>query len=249
MSMNKKKIEKIDISLVTWNRPDITKKCIEAIEKSTIHPYRLIVIDNGSKQETRDLLWNLYTEKKIDLLVLLEKNYGLEYAKNVGLSYVKSKYHISTDNDLIPQVGWLGRLIDLMDKNPKYAAIACRTQVMIGTGNIYDKKEKQDIVEFPHPGGSLRIMRTDFVKAAGGWRDDEPLRGSEEKHICSKLHEMGYKTGFAVKVKCYHMFGKDENWGYGKLKPEKHGHTPVWHPAIQGGDNEEDMNKWLNEKI
>jgi O-antigen biosynthesis protein len=236
--------KKIDISMVTWNRPEFTKRSIDAINKNTNYPYRIMVVDNGSKKKTRELLWQMYTDRKIHLLVLLEKNYGLEYAKNIGLDSVESKYHISTDNDILPQKGWLGKLVKLMDENPEYAAISCRTQVMIGTGNIYDGKENQDIVEFPHPGGSLRIMRTKLVKKVGGWRNDEPSRGSEEKYICGKLRELGYKTGFAVKVKCYHMFGKG-NWGYDKkLKPEQHGHNPVWHPAIQNGDDPEELKKY-----
>jgi GT2 family glycosyltransferase len=133
---------------------------------------------------------------------------------------------------------WLSQLVELMDNNPDYGAISCRTQVMIGTGNIFEGHEEEDLLEFPHPGGSLRIMRTDLVKKIGGWRKDVGGRGSEEKYICGKIHEAGFKTGFAVKVKCYHLFG-DSNWGYEDMKPEEHGHTPIYHPALNGDDQEE----------
>jgi GT2 family glycosyltransferase len=141
---------------------------------------------------------------------------------------------------------WLSKLVALMEANPDFGAISSRTQVMIGTGNIYDGHEEDPVVEFPWPGGSLRIMRSMVVKDVGGWRDDVVSRGSEERYISERLHEEGYKTGFAVKVRCYHMFGTDANWGYGDLEPNKHGHNPVCHPAIQGGDNEEDIEAWLN---
>jgi hypothetical protein len=40
------------------------------------------------------------------------------------------------------------------------------------------------------------------------------------------------------------MFG-DGNWGYGDLTPEEHGHNPVCHPAIQNGDDENEIKKYL----
>lgn len=116
---------------------------------------------------------------------------------------------------------------------------------MIGTGNIFDGKEEEQVVEFSHPGGSLRIMRTDIVKRVGGWAEEKEGRGQEEMYICGKLREEGYKTGFAVNVKCYHMFGNDANWGYGNLDFEDHGHKLTWHPAIINGDDEKEIKKWL----
>jgi hypothetical protein len=139
---------------------------------------------------------------------------------------------------------WLSKLNKLIFENPDFGAISSRTQVMIGTGNIFDGHEDEDIVEFPWPGGSLRLMNTQAVRDAGGWRDDAPSRGSEERHIGQGLHLLEYKTGFAVKVKCYHLFGSG-NWGYGEMLPEEHGHNPVCHPLIQNGDDQNDIKEYV----
>jgi len=242
-------ISKIDIVMVCWGRMAMTELAIMTISQHTMTPYRLIVIDNYSSEEMRDMLRNLEDNGVIDVLVLLDTNIGLEPAKNIGLSHVKSELFISTDNDCLPMKDnddgdWLQKLVTLMDNNEEYAAIASRTQVMIGTGNIFDEHENEDIVDFPWPGGSLRIMRTAAVIEAGGWRDDVVSRGSEERYICGLLHELGYKTGFSTKVRCYHMFG-DGNWGYGDMSPEEHGHNPVCHPLIQNGDDVEDVKEYI----
>ena len=37
--------------------------------------------------------------------------------------------------------------------------------------------------------------------------------------------------GWANNVECWHLFGKEDTdeWGYPKgMKPEQHGHKPVW---------------------
>ena len=229
--------EPVDIVMVAWKREDFTIRSQETIMHNTLYPFSLTTIYNESLGDE---------VKRSHNLVSLDDNIGLEPAKNIGMSFVKSKYFISTDNDCLPMKpnekgDWLTQLVELMDSHPEYGAISCRTQVMIGTGNIFEGHEDEDIVEFPHPGGSLRIMRTDLVKKIGGWRNDMKGRGSEEKYISEKIHQAGFKTGFAVKVKCYHLFG-DGNWGYGEMKAEEHGHTPIWHPALNGDDKVELLN-------
>lgn len=242
----------IDIVITSWERKEMTERMIVELHTKTTTPHRIIVVDNGSKLATKNLLFSLYKKGLIQDLVLLEENRGLEPAKNIGLSLVRSELFISTDNDCLPmdkdkEGDWLGKLIALMNKYPDYAAISCRTQVMIGTGNIFDGHEEEDILEFPWPGGSLRIMQTNLVKNVGGWRSDMVSRGSEERFIGEGLRQLGYKTGFAVKVRAYHLFGEG-NWGYGDVEPKDHGHNPVWHPAIQNGDNERDIHEWLKSK-
>ena len=241
--------KKSDIVLVTWNRPKLTELTISTLVANTTSPFRLIVVDNGSEKPLVDKLRKWQDMGIIGILRLLDKNVGLEPARNLGLQMVESKYFVCTDNDILPEKpdengDWLSKLKDLMKKYVDFGAISARTQIMIGTGNIFDGHEDEDIVEFSHPGGSLRIMKSEIVKRVGGWRDDVHSRGQEEMYICGKLREHGYRAGFATHVNCYHMFGKDKNWGYGKLPPEKHGHRPIWHPSIQNGDDINDINKY-----
>ena len=215
----------IDIVMVTWKRENITYKMLEALKRNTQTPYRLIMIDNGS------LPWEAAEYmKEADIYVKLDKNVGLEHAKWIGMSFVESEYFISTDNDILPYayspIDWLGGLKLLMDNNPEYGAIALRPQVLVGTGNIFQGHEEDDILEFSHVPGYLRIMRTDLTLKAGAWNDKRPLRGHEEYWISEKFKEMGYKVGWSPKIRCWHLFG-EKDWGYYGMKVEEHGHTPV----------------------
>lgn len=222
----------IDIVMTTWKREEITKLSLKVLEKNTNYPYRLILIDNGSNSKAQSLY-----AKKADIYIKMDRNRGLEAAKHIGMDYVKSDYFISTDNDiLVPPDGpltdnqgdWLESLIMLADGLPEYAAIALRPQVLIGTDEKKVFKDEDSIVtEFSHVPGYMRIMNTQLTKKTGAWKDKRPLRGHEELWISNKFRDMGYKVGWATKLRCYHMFGEG-NWGYKDLKPEEHGHTPIW---------------------
>ena len=220
----------------------MTELVIKTILRNTPRrAFRLIVVDNGSDDTT--FLENFYSDGIIDELVLNKENRGLEPARNQALELVKSELFVCADNDCLPEPEWLSKLTDLMETFPDYGAIALRTQVMIGTGNIFDGKEEYLVVEFPHPGGSFRIMRTEQVRLLGGWRDVLG-RGTEERHICGKLREIGAKTGFAVDARCLHLFGPTttDRWGYPKdWQPEDTGHSDIWHPVLETGDIEEDL--------
>jgi GT2 family glycosyltransferase len=188
------------------------------------------VIDNGSEDWLQKSLVGT-----TDIYVKLDKNYGLEYAKHLGMQFVTSRYFISTDNDILiykyENPDWLGRLVNLMDTNAVYGALACRPQILVGTGNLFAGKEDQEIVEFWRCPGYMRIMRTDWVKGVGGWKDERPLRGHEEYWIGEQFAKQGYKMGWANHVQCWHLFGKEDTdaWGYPKeMTSQEHGHNPVY---------------------
>lgn len=245
-------IRPVDLHLISWNRPKMTEIVIRTIHRNTnSKSFRLVVWDNGSDPGTVEMLKMLQDNGYIDELLLSDKNIGLEGARQMLLETVEeSEYFICVDNDCLPPLrekglDWVERLVLLMEKYETFAAISCRTQVMIGTGNIFEEADQvgDDIVEFPHPGGSLRIMNTRAVRQVGGWDRKADGRGAEERYICGKLRDAGFRTAFAVNIRCLHLFGtRGENptdrWGYDeKLKPEDTGHSDIHHPALVNGDD------------
>lgn len=252
----------IDLHLASWNRPKMTKLVIETIHRNTKRSnFRLHVLDNGSDKETTTMLQGVYDLGLIDTYTNLKQNNGLEFAREYLFDKCTyENYFIDVDNDCLPPpildgLDWIDRLSELMQKYEDYAAISCRTQVMIGTGNIFELTENQDITDFPHPGGSLRIMSRGAVKQVGGWNRPSSGRGAEERFICGKLRDVGYKTGFATHIYTLHLFGTrgdngTDRWGYDpSFNPEQTGHSDIWHPALANGDNPYDVEQFAGQKL
>lgn len=254
-----------DLHLISWNRPQMTELVIKTIHRNTKREnFRLIVLDNGSEGDTPERLQELADQGLIDEYIPIKTNLGLEAARNLLLrECTQADRFVCVDNDCLIQpmrgeVDWLDSMNELMDRYEDYAAISARTQVMIGTGNIFETADEvgDDIVTFPHPGGSFRIMDTKLVHFVGGWsRTDNPVngRGAEERLVCGKLNDAGFKTAFAVSVKCLHLFGPPETtdrWGYHKdMKPEDSGHSDIDHPALRNGDSLEDVTAYAGEEL
>lgn len=249
----------VDIHLVSWNRPEITELTIRTIARNSERThYRLTVVDNGSSPEQQQMLLDLGEAGLIDNLILWEENRGLEAARDHMLRhYARGTYFICADNDCLPmprrsdRIDWIERLVALMDMHPNYGAISCRTQVMIGSGNIFDGLEDEPLVDFPHPGGSLRIMNTKATLDAGGW-EGKPGRGSEERWICGELQKMGWSTAFAVQIPTLHLFGQKDTdrWGYpADWTPEDTGHSDIYHPALEQGDDPVEVEKYAGKEL
>lgn len=252
----------IDIHLVSWNRPKMTELVIKTLHRNTDREsFRLVVLDNASESETVEMLSQMHENGLIDEFIPIKTNLGLEAARNLLLkNCTQSEYFVCLDNDcLAPErvrgSDWLTRMLGLMEQYDDYAAISMRTDPMIGTGNIFEEADEHEdqLIDFPHPGGSFRIMNTKIVFFVGGWDREMPGRGQEEKYICRKLREAGFKTAFAVQIKCLHLFGLPEvtdRWGYHPdLKPEDTGHSDIWHPKLGQGDDLDEVLEYAGDKL
>lgn len=254
----------IDLHLVSWDRPKMTELVIKTIHRNTKpDSYRLIVWDNGSHEDTQTMLGAMHDQGLIDELILCPRNIGLEQARQrLLMKHNQSRYFICIDNDCLPPpiedgLDWVERLYELMMKYEDFAAISARTQVMIGTGNIFEEADQvgDEIVNFPHPGGSLRIMDTQATKLVGGWDRVAKGRGAEERYICGKLRDAGFGTAFATKVRTLHLFGTrgdngTDRWGYNKdFRPEETGHSDVHHPALINGDDPDEIEKYAGKEL
>lgn len=251
--MNTKPVE---LHIVSWNRPKMTELVIRTIHRNTAgESFKVCVLDNGSNPSTVKMLSDLRKEGLIDDLQSIYENKGLEWARQKLLKHTTTSFFVDIDNDCLPPEGWLGKQLALMDNNSEYVAISQRTPVMIGTGNIFEEADNNgnELVDFPHPGGSFRLMQTAPTKEVGGWNRNSPGRGSEERLICGKLREAGHKTAFATNIQCLHLFGTSDTdyWGYDKsMKPQDSGHSPdVWHPVFAEGDVYEEVVKFAGEDL
>jgi len=233
----------VDIALLSCNRRRITEASIRAIHERTTTPHRLLVLDNGSVDGSDDLIEQLYLDGLVDEFYLSPENNGVHWGHNFLLDLVQSDPYVCTDNDLVPCVpvdgkDWLSRLVDLMDRNPEYGAIACRPHVLIGEpGNRFD--DSPEIRQMHHVGAHLRLMRTALVREVGGWeRGVRPSRNHEERYICGRLKKAGYEVGYSRDVRCLHQFG-DSDLGedpHGYTAGTYHeGHREIWPPANHYG--------------
>jgi len=85
----------VSIILPTFNRATTIKKSIDSVLNQTYKNFELIIIDDGSTDNTRDLV-KQYKDKRIKYIHYKE-NKGASYARNLGIK--KAKYDLIAFQD------------------------------------------------------------------------------------------------------------------------------------------------------
>lgn len=130
----------IDVSaiILTWNSQAYIKKCVESIIKDATDSdlnVEIILIDNGSTDETVTILENLKANSPIPIQIIkLEKNFGTTEPRNMGIKRAKGKYLLVIDSDtMIPKSGVLSELINFVERDEKIGILAPRLLYPDGT--------------------------------------------------------------------------------------------------------------------
>jgi len=116
----------MDASVIvcTYNRADSLKDTINALKQQNVGAeisWEIIVVDNNSKDHTKQLVQE--EQKSLPRLrYLFEKEQGLSYARNLGLSSANGNILLFTDDDVLPEPNWLASILEGMEK---YNADAC----------------------------------------------------------------------------------------------------------------------------
>lgn len=89
-------MELVSIILPVYNGSKYLKRCINSILKQTYENIELIVIDDGSKDNSLEII-NSFKDKR--LKVFTQKNMGVAKTRNKGISLSKGEYIFFVDND------------------------------------------------------------------------------------------------------------------------------------------------------
>ena len=99
--LNKRVInENIDLSIIVpaYNVSEFIEQCISSVlSQKTAFKYELIVINDGSKDDTLDKI-NLFKENR-HLKIINQENRGFSGARNRGIDEAKGKYIMFLDSD------------------------------------------------------------------------------------------------------------------------------------------------------
>ncbi|HUT22337.1 MAG TPA: glycosyltransferase family 2 protein [Candidatus Bipolaricaulota bacterium] len=112
-------MSKVSINLVTWNGAKYIQACLKSVFEQTFKDFSLLIIDNGSTDDTLELIGEKFPHLKI---VRHKENQGFAKAHNQAIHWSKSDYVLVLNQDIILEPDFLENIVALMDKNPRAAA-------------------------------------------------------------------------------------------------------------------------------
>tara|TARA_Y100000816_G_scaffold287585_1_gene270589 strand:- start:785 stop:1639 length:855 start_codon:yes stop_codon:yes gene_type:complete len=184
------KFADITVVIPVKERFDLLKIALESINKQTLIPKKVIIIDDASSKKI-----NLIKKYNFNLKIFRnKKNTGVSASRNKGIKLSKTKYICFIDSDDVWKKNKIRLQFQLAEKN-KLDFVYCNYKNSKFIKNIEDNKEilKRLINKWSNPNCSTFFFRRLSLLKLGSF--DEKLKGSEDHDIWFRLSQSNLRIG------------------------------------------------------
>jgi GT2 family glycosyltransferase len=183
----------VSIIVLNWNGKEFIKKCLESIKKFTSPElYEVIVVDNGSKDGSVEMLQQMKKQDFLHKLILNRENLGFSKGNNQGFEIAEGEFFFMLNNDTEVTAGWLENLLEKAKQYPNAAAIGAKI-IDFPMWEKHDYKILPDRERMTVCGGAM-LMRRQAVEKIGMLDAEHfsPIYG-EETDWCYRARNAGFK--------------------------------------------------------
>jgi glycosyltransferase involved in cell wall biosynthesis len=108
---------KVSVVIPTYNRADYILESIESVFSQTFTDYEIIIVDDGSTDDTWEILQPLIDNGKV--LYIYQENSNKSAARNLGITKSSGKYIAFLDSDDVFLPTKLEKQVSYLDQNPE----------------------------------------------------------------------------------------------------------------------------------
>jgi GT2 family glycosyltransferase len=196
----------VSVVVPTYNRPATLAACLGALAAQDFprDRFEVVVVDDGSAVPPRGIVERLTVRLSIRLVE--QRNGGPAAARNAGAAAARGAYLAFTDDDCLPDPGWLSALAAAAALHPD-SALGGRVVNALGEG-LY-AAASQTLIDFLYEyyngaegDGRFFITSNLAVPAArfgevGGFDVRFPLAAAEDRDFCDRWRERGNEMVYA----------------------------------------------------
>ena len=166
-------IDSISIVIPSYNESqninEIYRRNIEVIKKLSVKKYELIFVENGSKDNSLELLKKINFENKSVKVISLSRNFGYQSAIAVGLKYSENDYVCVMDGDLQDPPEIISKFVDKIKEgyDVVYGIRSKRKTSFLNKifyNLFYAIYSKLSEIDVPKKGGDYCLMSKKVVK-------------------------------------------------------------------------------------
>jgi glycosyltransferase involved in cell wall biosynthesis len=213
--MSRKMNDLISIVIPTFNRSKFLERAIDSIFSQTYKNWELIVVDNSSTDDTRDMLKKFSGDK---LSVFTVNNHGvIGYSRNIGIKKAKGRFIAFLDSDDWWTEDKLSRVIDALHKyRPDVIYHDCKivSQNASFTSNCrrLSKNMLKDLVVNGNAliTSSVVVTKTSLLEV-GSFSEKSEISGWEDYHLWLRLAKSSCEF-YKIDKNCGFYWQGDDNF-------------------------------------
>jgi glycosyltransferase involved in cell wall biosynthesis len=136
---------KVSVIIPTYNSVRYVTEAIDSVLTQTYRDFEILVVDDGSKDETSEVLTKRYGDS---IRYLYKENGGVSSARNYGIERAEGKYIAFLDADDIWLPEKLEKQVDLLEKHPEVGLCYVSTQRVDEDLNFLNKIEAKSYADY-----------------------------------------------------------------------------------------------------
>lgn len=210
----------VSIIIPNYNGEKYIKDCLDSLKKQEYRDFEIIVVDNGSKDGSADMVEKDYPEVR---LKRLDQNYGFSRAVNEGLKMSASPFALLLNSDTIAEEHFVGALADAIQKDGRIFSVASMMIQMKNRDRIDGAGDLYSAFGWAYARGKGRKLKwyeknADVFSACGGasiyrrsildeigWFDEFHFAYLEDIDIGYRARIMGYRNVYCPEARVYHV--------------------------------------------
>jgi GT2 family glycosyltransferase len=226
----------VSIVIPCYGERSYTELCVASIqEHSGEVPWELILVDNGSPDDTLAWANGLAGEDPRIRVVPLTRNTGFARGVNAGLAVARGTEIVVLNNDAVVTAGWLAGMLAVLAERPQVGVVGPMCNYIAGPQRVRDLPYDDDLEEMhafaaswskAHKGerfsivrivGFCMLMRRAVIERIGGF---DPVFGNgnfEDDEFCVRVRIAGFELAIAGDVFLHH-FGSRTFFAIGKAE-------------------------------
>jgi GT2 family glycosyltransferase len=186
---------RVSVVIPTFRRPDLLARCLGAVAAQTLEPeeFEVLVCDDAASDESRRQLAAFARTARPGVRYLpVTGTHGPAAARNVGWRAAAAPVVAFTDDDTVPDAGWLAAGAGVFERDPDVAAAAGQVVVPLPPRPT-DYERNEAGLEGAEFVTANCFVRRRALEAVGGF--DERFRAAwrEDSDLHLALMERGWK--------------------------------------------------------
>ena len=210
---------KASVVIPAFNAEKTIAKCLESIEGQSFRDFEVIVVDDGSKDRTAEIVRGFSKAR-----LLRQKNAGPAVARNNGAKKALGGIIVFTDSDCVADKDWLKEMLEPF-QDAKVAGVQGRYKsrqkelvarlIQLEIEQRYAKMLRRDSIDFI--GTYSAAYRKSVFAEMRGFDTSFPIASGEDTDLSFRVSGAGYRMAFNQRAIIFHTH-PTSLWKYLKVK-------------------------------
>ncbi len=202
----------VSINIITKNRSELLQKTLKSVLKQNYTNWELVLIDDGSTDETETMVRSLYPDPRINY----NKNpisLGISKARNQALTLSKGEYIAVLDSD--DEWGHedkLGRQVSFLNENKEHLLVGTYAHKIDINGSVIGEiinKEDDESIRISFLKQNQFCHSSVLMRRISEIKYDETLRIWEDYDLFLRLGTQGKLANLPEKLTRYRIHGNN----------------------------------------